>query len=276
MSLFICPICKASLHRQEQAYRCPNGHCYDVAKEGYTYLLPVNQRNSLNPGDDKAMAAARQVFLSNGYYAPLKDALCGLLQAQNPSTLLDAGCGEGYYTQGMRQALPEAKIAAIDISKFCMKKAAKREKTVEFAVSSSYHLPLADGTVEAVVNCFSPLALEEFSRVLTQDGMLYYVVPGAAHLWELKEVLYDKPYPNEEKETPYQGFAYENIIPLDFTMELTCQAHIQALFAMTPYCWKTPKSGMDRLAEKQQLTVRASFKIHVFRKESPVCPIISE
>ncbi len=213
------------------------------------------------------MAAARQVFLSAGYYGPLRDKLCQLLQAQQPKALLDAGCGEGYYTQAMAQALPESKLCAIDISKFCLKKAAKREKSVEFAVASSYHLPVADGAVNAIVNCFSPLALEEFSRVLGENGLLLYVVPGAKHLWELKEVLYENPYPNEEKETPYDGFSYVDIVHLDFPMELSSQEHIKALFAMTPYCWKTPKSGIERLEALETLKVSASFQIHVFRKD---------
>ena len=271
MSLFICPLCREPLVRTDTAYVCPNGHNYDLSKEGYTYLLPVNQRNSLNPGDDRDMAMARRAFLSQDFYAPLRDALCQLLVAQQPATLLDAGCGEGYYTAGMRQALPHTEIAGIDISKFSLRSAAKREKNVEFAVASSYHLPLADQRVCAIVNCFSPLALEEFHRILAPKGQLLYVVPGAMHLWELKEVLYDAPYANEEKQTPYEGFSYTHIIPVDFMMDLPNE-HLQALFAMTPYCWKTPKSGVDRMQALDSLQVRASFQIHVFEKNQQEDP----
>lgn len=267
MSMFRCPICKESLEKGEKSYTCPHNHCYDIAKEGYTYLLPVNQRNSLNPGDDKAMALARRIFLDAGHYAPLRDALCNLLTAQQPCALLDAGCGEGYYTAGMANALPETQIAGIDISKWSLRWAAKREKSVEFAVASSYHLPLADACVDAIVNCFSPLALEEFARVLRPGGYLYYVVPGANHLWALKQTLYEAPYANEEKESPYPGFVYKTIEAVDFTMALTSPEVIQALFDMTPYCWKTPKEGVERLRKLNALTVEASFRIHVFQKE---------
>ena len=120
--------------------------------------------------------------------------------------------------------------------------------------------------MELLLDCFSPLALEEFRRVLSPGGTFLYVVPAADHLWQLKEVLYDHPYPNEEKETPYEGFAYETIVPVDADITLPCGEDIQNLFRMTPYCWKTPKSGVERLAQLTELTVRTAFRIHVFRK----------
>lgn len=110
-------------------------------------------------------------------------------------------------------------------------------------MASSFHLPVEDGTADILLDCFSPLALEEFRRVLKPGGRFLYVVPGPDHLWELKQVLYDRPYPNEEKETPYEGFAYRSIVPVEDTITLPCQADIHALFQMTPYYWKTPKAG---------------------------------
>ena len=96
-SLFVCPLCGEKLTRRENSYFCPNGHCHDVAREGYTYLLPVNRKHSKAPGDDKAMAAARSAFLSKDYYAPLRNTLCQLavsLTGDAPA-VLDSGCGEG-------------------------------------------------------------------------------------------------------------------------------------------------------------------------------------
>lgn len=271
-SLFCCPICGAPLTREERVYRCAAGHSYDIAKEGYTHLLPPNRKHSAAPGDDKGMAAARREFLSKGYYAPLLNALCreiGQRTGEVP-VLLDTGCGEGYYTAGIYQNLLSAgktpRMAGSDISKFILRSAAKREKAIEFAVASSYHLPVADEQIDILLNCFSPLALEEFHRVLKPGGYFLYVVPAADHLWEMKEVLYDRPYPNEEKETPYEGFAYEAIVPVDAVITLESQADIHALFQMTPYYWKTPKAGSDRLAALDALTTRIAFRIHIFKK----------
>lgn len=272
-SLFCCPLCGAALTREDHAYRCPSGHSYDIAKEGHTYLLPVNKKHSLAPGDDQGMARARRDFLSKGYYAPLLNTLCHLsVSHTGPApSVLDAGCGEGWYTAGVYRALLEAgkspRMAGIDISKFILRSAAKREKRVEFAVASSYRLPLADGSIDLLLDCFSPLALVEFRRVLRPGGVFLYVVPAADHLWELKQVLYDRPYPNEEKETPYEGFAYESILPVEDTITLACREDIQNLFQMTPYYWKTPRSGAERLASLDTLTTRIAFRVHVFRRE---------
>ena len=112
-SLFCCPICGAPLERSEGRYLCPARHSYDISKEGYTHLLPPNQKHSAAPGDDKGMAAARRDFLSKGYYAPLLNALCEqiLNRCGEAPVLLDTGCGEGYYTAGIYQALTSAGIS---------------------------------------------------------------------------------------------------------------------------------------------------------------------
>lgn len=273
MSLFRCPVCGGPLGREEQVCRCPAGHSYDIAREGYTYLLPPNRKHSSAPGDDREMARARREFLSKGYYEPLLNTLCCRLLADSGEepVFLDAGCGEGYYTSGIYRALLGAgrcpRSAGTDISKFALRSAARREKGVEFAVASSYGLPLADGSVDILLNCFSPLALGEFRRVLRPGGLFLYVVPAAEHLWEMKKILYDRPYPNEERETPYDGFSYEEIIPVDGAITLPCREDIQNLFRMTPYFWKTPRSGGERLAELETLTTRTAFRIHVFRRD---------
>ena len=272
MSLFRCPLCAAPLTREAGACRCPAGHSFDLAKEGYVHLLPPNQKHSALPGDDRDMVLARRDFLSKGYYQPLLNTLCSrilALSGESPA-LLDAGCGEGWYTAGVCQALRSAgrrpRAAGTDISKFALRTAARREKGAEFAVASSYRLPLAEESVDILLNCFSPLALEEFRRVLRPGGYFLYVVPGAEHLWEMKQILYEKPYPNEEKETPYEGFAYREIVPVDGTIVLESREDIQNLFRMTPYFWKTPRAGAERLAALDRLELRTSFRVHVFEK----------
>ena len=271
MSLFCCPICGAPLERLEQVYRCPNRHSYDIAAQGYTYLLPVSRKHSKAPGDDKAMSAARKAFLARDYYAPLQQTLCRLacdLAPQGAVRVLDSGCGEGYYTAALYHALAQTRkvqLAGIDISKFILRTAARRLKEGEFAVASAYHLPVGTQTVDLLLNCFSPLALEEFRRVLRPGGTFLYVVPGADHLWELKRVLYEKPYRNREEDIPYRGFDCETVAPVKYTMAVAGEA-LADLFRMTPYYWRTPRAGAARLAALDGLEITADFRVHVFRR----------
>ncbi len=272
MSLFLCPVCRQRLLREESSYLCTAGHRYDIAAAGYVHLLLANQKHSPIPGDNLEMAAARHRFLSGGWYAPLKDALSEAALACLPDggALLDSGCGEGYYTAGMARALSDAgrnpRVAGIDISKFSMRRAGNRSREIEFAVASAYHLPLADGSVVTLVFCFSPLALEVFQRVVRPGGYFLYVVPAPRHLWELKQAVYDTPYENEEKLTPYEGFSYCNVRRVEQTVTLPNSRTIRDLFGMTPYLWKTSADGIQRLNALETLTVQTAFDLHLFRR----------
>ena len=165
-SLFCCPLCGAPLDREEQRWSCPNRHSFDRAAAGYVHLLPANKKHSQDPGDDKAMVAARSAFLEKGWYAPLRGALCQAVAEYAVNfpdpVLVDSGCGEGYYTVGLFQALSAAElspqIAGVDLSKAALRRAAKRLPEGEFAVASAYHLPLPDKSADVLVDIFSPLA----------------------------------------------------------------------------------------------------------------------
>ena len=274
MSLFCCPLCAAPLTRDDRSYRCPSGHSFDLAAAGYTHLLPPNRKHSKAPGDDKEMVAARSAFLEKGYYLPLRQALeelaCSLTASLDAPVLLDSGCGEGWYTAGLFQALcsqgKQPQAAGVDISKFALKKAAKRLPQGEFAVASVYRLPLADGSADLITNVFSPLAAEEFARILRPGGHYLYVVPSARHLWQMKEVLYPQPYENPVKQEEYEGFAHVSTVPVRYTISMDDPADWMALFRMTPYAWKTPREGVQRLEQLPHLDTEIGFDIHVYRR----------
>ena len=269
-SMFICPDCGGVLERDEHVCRCGKGHCFDIAKEGYVNLLPPNRRHSNAPGDDRDMVAARTLFLNGGWYAPLRDSLSGAVSAwpEEEPVLLDAGCGEGYYTAALYEAVARknGRAGGADLSKAAARRAAKRCPDAEIAVASVYHLPVADRSVDILVNCFSPMAEGEFARVLKPGGLFLYVVPGPGHLWEMKEVLYENPYVNELREERYALFEPLPEIPLRFRFRLERREEIMALFRMTPYAWKTPKKGVERLSELPELEVTAEFRILRFRR----------
>ncbi|MEG1027890.1 MAG: methyltransferase domain-containing protein [Oscillospiraceae bacterium] len=270
--MFRCPICKKNLFKEEKSYICENGHCFDISKENYVNLLPANQKNSLNPGDDKAMVNARFNFLSLNYYQCLSDALCELAvkYTQKSTAVLDSGCGEGYYTNKIYDSLIKANksvfMAGIDISKWAVRLASKHSTGTDFAVGSVFHLPISDNSIEFLINCFSPLCLEEFHRVLKNKGYFAYVVPSPKHLWELKEQIYESPYENEEKTEQYEDFSYIEKKVVEKKVFLPSNQVIKDLFMMTPYAWKTSKQALKKLDEINSLEITIGFHIHIYQK----------
>lgn len=264
-SLLTCPVCGSSFNIENRTYKCIGGHCFDMAKEGYVNLL-LSGKSTDFTGDDKEMVASRTRFLEGGWYSPLRDKVCELIDefGTESTVLLDSGCGEGYYTSAYAQKV--AGTLGIDISKAAVRHASKKCKNAEFAVASVYHLPVADSSFDIIVNCFSPMANEEFLRVLKPKGYFLYVVPGVKHLWELKNVLYDNPYENEEKDENYNGFELVKKESVSTCFDLSDSLDIMALFHMTPYTYKTPKEGAERLSKLDHLHVTAEFTVHVFRK----------
>ena len=273
MSLFCCPLCAAPLTRGDHSYTCPGGHSFDLAAAGYVHLLPANRKHSQNPGDDKAMVAARSAFLDRGYYAPLRDALCGLAlrsAGDRPApALLDSGCGEGYYTEGVSKALAQADLQmetyGVDISKSAADAAAKRCPNAHFAVGSVYHLPVADRCCDMLMTIFAPYCGEEYHRVLHKGGTMLMVIPGQQHLWGLKEAIYDVPYPNAVRDYALDGFELIQAEYVDSWLKLDDPADIQNLFQMTPYYYKTGREEHARLEQLESLSTQISFEILQYR-----------
>lgn len=153
MSLFICPLCQSPLQPAIDSWCCDGSlnpkqtaHSFDVARQGYVNLLPVQQKKSKAPGDSALSIKARQRFLQAGYYQPLQDLICEQItlwlakemsakdQASNEqaayakSRWLDIGCGEGYYTQALAEQVDIDELIAADISKPALIEMAKGSK----------------------------------------------------------------------------------------------------------------------------------------------------
>lgn len=273
MSVLICPVCGGMLENTGKSYRCGSGHSFDIAHSGYVNLLLSKHAGKAVHGDNKLMVQARRDFLDKGYYAPLCEAVCGeaLKYAKNGSVVLDAGCGEGYYTSAVRAAFDRLDIAAkmygVDISKVAVEYAAKREKSVKFAAASVFHLPVASGSCDLLVTMFAPYCGEEYARVLKHGGTMIMAIPSENHLWELKQAIYDTPYKNEVKPYELEGFEHIGVRRVSFTMELRDSTDIRSLFSMTPYYYKTGKTEQERLEALSELTVQADFEVLTYRKK---------
>lgn len=274
MDLFTCPICEKKLKQQSNGYSCSNHHHFDRAKSGYVNLLKLQSKNSKIPGDNKIMVDARHHFLHKNYYNCLLDALIGCVKKYIPNpnaTILDIGCGEGYYTNGIQRAMENDNanptVAGIDISKFALDKAGKQNKKTHFAVASAFHIPMQNESCDLLLNLFAPYCESECLRILTKEGILILGIPDENHLWELKEMVYPMPYKNETKEVQREQFTLLEQVKTTQTITLTCKEDILSLFTMTPYYYKTSKTDYERLAMLDTLETTIAFTLLVYQKK---------
>lgn len=263
MDILICPVCHEKLGISGKNYICPSGHSFDISKSGYVNLMLSKHAGKSVHGDNKFMVQARRDFLDKGFYAPLRDALCEKITG---GVILDAGCGEGYYTSGIKNALPDAEIYGIDISKIAVDFAVKRNKNITFAVASVFHIPVADNSCDSLVTVFSPYCSGEFQRVLKKGGTMFMAIPAENHLWELKKAVYDTPYKNEVKPYELEGFSFECKKRITYKLRLNCPQDIQSLFSMTPYYYRTGKIQHERLSLLERLCVTADFELLEYRR----------
>lgn len=263
MGILTCPVCREKLVISGKSYVCPLRHSFDIAKSGYVNLLLSKHAGKTVHGDNKLMVQARRDFLDKGFYAPLRDALCEKIST---GIILDAGCGEGYYTSGIKNKLPDAEIYGIDISKTAVEMASKRYKNIAFATASVFNIPVADGSCDSLVTVFSPYCNGEFRRVLKNGGNMFMAIPAENHLWELKKAVYDTPYRNAVKPYELEGFGFLEKQHVTYKFFLDSRNDIQSLFSMTPYYYRTGKQQHERLSSIQSIEITADFEILEYTK----------
>jgi 23S rRNA (guanine745-N1)-methyltransferase len=272
-----CPLCRQALSKSDKMWRCELNHCFDIAKQGYTNLLPVQHKKSLSPGDDNDMVMARTRFLNAGYYQPLSDRLNQKIiehtkQLHRAScNVIDAGCGEGYYTANLTKALNDDRIKnhiiGADISKHAILSAAKRTKSVNWFVANSNHIPVSDHNADVLLSLFSPLSSSEFYRCLKNDGLLVIASTGQQHLMELREIIYDA-----VKDTAFNPAAD---LEKHFTLDSTCTIEhrislpdnntIKDLLSMTPHFWRVSPQRKQALNGIESLVVTIDIQLNFFK-----------
>ncbi len=274
MSVYQCPVCGSPLLQENKSYCCAKRHTYDIARSGYVNLLHTKQQGKAVHGDNKLMVAARRDFLEQGFYAPLKDALCHAVSAYATSgaVILDAGCGEGYYTAAVADSLCKSgktvQLFGVDISKTAVEFAAKRKKPISFCAASVFHLPVLTQSCDILFSLFSPYCGSEFQRVLRTNGYMILAIPGAQHLWELKQAVYDTPYPNEVKPYALEGFRLERKEEIHCVLDLSRAEDIRNLFSMTPYYYKTGRTEQERLMALDSLETQAEFELLIYQRDT--------
>ena len=271
-----CPIDHAPLGRRDAQWVCENGHAFDIARQGYVNLLPVQHKRSRQPGDSKAMVAARRRFLDAGAYAPVADRLASIAAAHvddtKPACLLDAGCGEGYYLDVMldhlaRQPGPgELACIGLDISKPAIVESAKRNRRISWVVGTNRQPPLARASVDGIVCVFGFHSFDGFGAILKPGGWLILVEPGPDHLKELREVIYTdvkKTPPPDLSDAERAGFTLRDEQSLRYTTDVMDRSMIGDLLLMTPHFYRAGKQGREAAARLDRLaaTVDVVFRV---------------
>lgn len=267
MTALRCPLCREPLATDEKSATCNNRHSFDRAREGYFNLLPVQKKNSLDPGDDADMVAARHAFLEAGFYAPLRDTLMGLIAPLHPRHLLDSGCGEGWYTTTFDKLARST--TAFDISKSAVRRAAKGRPGITWLVASSNDIPLPDASVDVMTAIFSPVNTTEAARVMKPGALLLIAAPGEQHLWELRDALYAEVRAHQagkwqEELSPH--FQLQAETHVQFPLELSDNTRLQQLLKMTPHYWRASRERRNAVEQLPAFSTQADFRLLGFRK----------
>jgi 23S rRNA (guanine745-N1)-methyltransferase len=260
--ILTCPIDGTGLSMADgAALRCVQGHSFDRAREGYFNLLLVQHKASLDPGDSKAMVAARRRILDAGCYAPIAERLVTLVAGLDPApaTILDAGCGEGTYLTALAHGKACAPLLlGIDISKWAVQAAAKRTTAAFWAVATNRHLPFAPGSIDLIVSLFGFPVWSEFARVQRSGGHVLLVDPGPEHLIELRSIIYPevtRASPPSLAAAQAAGYMLIDEQRLSFPIALTSPEQITDLLAMTPHDHRAPLAGRAALATHSSLAL---------------------
>lgn len=254
MSILICPVCKEELCRQGNSLRCKNNHSFDYSREGYVNLL-MTSKSGDKTGDSKESARARHTFLAKGYYDCLKRAVASKMNG----TVLDICCGDGYYDTY------DGTLYGFDISKEMVRLASKSNKNGAYFVANLASIPVKSESVDTAIHLFAPFNEREFSRVLKPDGRLYSVIPASDHLFEMKSIVYDKPYKNDEN--PPESTLLTLVSTERVTEKVTINGDdLKTLFSMTPYFYRTSQQNKARLDDVDMLDLTVDFLILEYKR----------
>ena len=261
---FACPICQENLALVESSLKCKNRHSFDLAKFGYVNLAPQIKQSA---NYDKENFQNRQQILEADFYQAILEGVSDLLAA-NPSakTVLDIGCGEGFYSRKLQESHPDKTFYAFDISKDSVQIAAKSEPNwaVNWFVGDLARPPIKDGSMDILLDIFSPANYGEFRRVLSKDGILIKVIPTENHLKEIRQKVQDqltnKDYSNQDIKNHFQNnFTILSSKTASLTKPITAE-QLQALLSMTPLLFHVDQTKID-WSQLTEITIEAEIMI---------------
>ena len=261
---FACPICQENLTLVESSLKCNNRHSFDLAKFGYINLAPQIKQSA---NYDKENFQNRQQILEAGFYQAILETVSDLLSnSKNAKTILDIGCGEGFYSRKLQERHPDRTFYAFDISKDSVQIAAKSEPNwaVNWFVGDLARLPIKDASMDILLDIFSPANYGEFRRVLSKDGILIKVIPTENHLKEIRQKVQDqltnKDYSNQDIKNHFQEhFTILSSQTASLTKTITAD-QLQALLSMTPLLFHVDQTKID-WSQLTEITIEAEILV---------------
>lgn len=264
----LCPVCYQPLTSVGACWRCPAGHSFDTAREGYVNLWRPAGRPPRHQGDTRSMLQARRRFLEQGHFEPLLQQLAALIAPHAPTSpwrMVEAGCGEGYFIGRLAARFPTAISLGFDYARDACRLAARRYPGVQFFVADvNRRWLLEDRSVTVALSLFAPRQGAELRRVLQPAGRLIVVIPGPTHLAELRAhypLLGQEADKRARLEARLPDFVVDHSERLSYPLTLT-PAAVGDWLAMTPHAWHQPTPP---LLPAGPLSAQASFELVVFR-----------
>ena len=276
LSNLICPLDGADLEKHSKLYTCPNGHSFDIARQGYINLLPAQYKRSKNPGDSKEMVLARKQFLNAGFYQPVADKILSVIknyyQNKKPLSILDAGCGEGYYLNYIASSIlndiNEHRLFGLDISKEAILEAAKQNKNITWVVGTNRQPPLTERSIDVILCVFGFQSFEGFKKIIDKNGVVIIIEPGDSHLQELRDLIYnDKKVKNSHDSSIAikNDFQETETESLNFKIVVNDQALIKNLLVMTPHFYRANKQGLEKVMALNSIELTIDVTLRVYK-----------
>lgn len=274
--IIACPVCQDSLHQESKRWLCPNQHSFDIARHGYVNLLLAQHKKSKMPGDNKEMVDARLRVLNSQLYQPISDWLNQwiidlLIEQSGTLHIADVGCGEGYYTARLGNALQdhllEHQLYGVDISKDALRNAAKRSKDIHWLVASGGQLPFLANQLDLIVCLFTNLMPQGFAKALKPGAAVVLLNTGENHLFELRDIIYPEVRKHAFDPTAQMqehGYRLSGEHRLNFKAQLKSQQQILDLLQMTPHWWRTSEAALERLKQYDTLDISIDITLHQF------------
>ncbi len=263
----ICPHDGELLTRVDTALRCSGGHSFDIAREGYVNLLPVAQKASRHPGDSAAMVQARRRVMDSGLFRPVADAVVKSISS-GASLIVDCGCGDGGFTQQVAEAVPAAKVLALDVSKDAVRAAAKRRAGLACVVASGKSLPVPAGEAGVLLCLFGFPFWEHWSQWQAAGQCVVTVDPGPEHLLELREAIYPEVLRHD---APAHGEAAQHDYALRHTKRVQYSSEPVAswtdLLEMTPHGRRCTPEARERLVDTARQAVTIDVVVRTYERQ---------